>query len=93
MMDKYAWQAAAFYSAKRIISRKYRTKAFLAEELLREVIKDIGETVDFRAFGGVVRSLSADGFIHSTGYAPAKSSNGSGKKVWEKSKNWGKLCR
>lgn len=92
-MDKYAWQAAAFYSAKRIISRKYRNRAFLAEHLLADVIKDIGETVDFRAFGGVVRSLSADGFIKRAGYAAAKSSNGSIKPKWIKSPNWGKLCR
>lgn len=90
MMDKYAWQAAAYYSAKRIIARKYRAKAFLAEELLREVIKDIGETYDLRSFGGVIRSLSADGFIQRNGYAAAKSSNGSGKPVWEKVPHWSK---
>ena len=90
MMDKYAWQAAAFYSAKRIIARKYRAKAFLAEELLREVIKDIGETYDLRSFGGVIRSLSADGFIQRNGYAAAKSSNGSWKPVWSKVPHWNK---
>ncbi len=88
MMDKYAWSAAAYYSAKRIISRKYRNKSFLAEELLREVIKDIGETADFRAWGHVIRSLSSDGFIHHFGYAAAKSSHYSPKKVWMKVPNW-----
>lgn len=90
MMDKYAWQAAAYYSAKRIIARKYRAKSFLAEELLREVVKDIGETMDFRTFGGTIRSLSNDGFIRSNGYAGARTSNGSGKKVWQKVPGWGK---
>lgn len=90
MMDKYAWQAASYYSAKRIIARKYRAKSFLAEELLREVVKDIGETMDFRTFGGTIRSLSNDGFIRSNGYAAARTSNGSGKKVWQKVKSWTK---
>lgn len=90
MMDKYAWQAASYYSAKRIIARKYRSKAFLAEELLREVIKDIGETYDLRSFGGVIRSLSNDGFIQRIGYAAAKTSNGSGKPAWIKVPHWGK---
>lgn len=84
MMDKYAWQALAFYSAKRIIARKYRAKAFLAEELLRDVVKDIGETYDLRTFGGTIRSLSADGCIRRNGYAAAKTSNGSAKPVWVK---------
>lgn len=88
MMDKYAWQAASYYSAKRIIARKYRAKAFLAEELLKDVIKDIGETYDLRSFGGTIRSLSADGFIRRNGYAAAKSSNGSIKPVWIKVPNW-----
>lgn len=90
MMDKYAWQAAAYYSAKRIIARKFRAKAFLAEELLWHVINDIGMTYDFRSFGGVIRSLSNDGFIRSNGYAAARTSNGSGKKVWQKVPDWGK---
>ena len=90
MMDKYAWQAASYYSAKRIISRKYRAKAFLAEELLREVIKDIGETADFRAWGHVIRSLASDGFIRHEGYAAAKSSHYSPKKVWMKVPCWSK---
>jgi len=90
MMDKYAWQAASYYSAKRIIARKYRTKSFLAEELLVDVVKDIGETMDFRTFGGTIRSLSNDGFIRSNGYAAARTSNGSGKKVWIKVPHWGK---
>ena len=88
MMDKYAWQAASYYSAKRIIARKYRTKSFLAEELLVDVVKDIGETMDFRTFGGTIRSLSSDGFIRSNGYAAARTSNGSGKKVWIKVPHW-----
>lgn len=90
MLDKYSWQAASYYSAKRIIARKYRAKAFLAEELLKDVIKDIGETYDLRSFGGTIRSLSADGFIRSNGYAAAKTSNGSGKKVWAKVPHWSK---
>lgn len=90
MMDKYAWQAASYYSAKRIIARKYRSKSFLAEELLRDVVKDIGETYDLRTFGGTIRSLSADGCIHRNGYAAAKSSNGSIKPVWVKVPKWSK---
>lgn len=90
MMDKYAWQAAAYYSAKRIIARKYRTKSFLAEELLIDVIWDIGETLDFRAFGGTIRSLSNDGFIRRNGFAAAKTSRGSIKPVWIKVPHWSK---
>lgn len=83
MMDKYAWQALAFYSAKRIIARKYRAKAFLAEELLREVIKDIGETYDYRTWGNVIKALASDSLINHTGFAPAKTSHGSVKKLWQ----------
>jgi len=90
MLDKYVWQAAAYYSAKRIIARKYRAKSFLAEELLREVVKDVGETLDYRSFGGVIRSLSNDGFIRANGYAAARTSNGSIKKVWVKVPRWSK---
>jgi len=90
MLDKYVWQAAAYYSAKRIIARKYRAKSFLAEELLRDVVNDIGETMDFRTFGGVIRSLSNDGFIRANGYAAARTSNGSGKKIWIKVPHWSK---
>lgn len=90
MMDKFAWQAAAYYSARRIIARKYRAKAFLAEELLVDVVKDIGETIDFRAFGGTIRSLSNDGFIRRNGFAAAKTSRGSIKPVWIKVPDWGK---
>lgn len=90
MMDKYAWQAAAYYSAKRIIARKYRAKAFLAETLLADVVKDIGETYDYRCWGAVVRSLSKDGLIFDFGYAPAKTSHGSGKKLWLKWPKWSK---
>lgn len=88
MMDKYAWQAASFYSAKRIIARKYRAKSFLAEQLLIDVVKDIGETTDFRAWGNVIRSLATDGFIRHNGYAAAKSSHYSPKKVWIKVPHW-----
>lgn len=90
MMDKYAWQAASYYSAKRIIARKYRAKSFLAEELLRDVVKDIGETMDFRTFGGTIRSLSNDGFIRRNGFAAAKTSRGSIKPVWQKVPDWSK---
>lgn len=90
MLDKYSWSAASYYSAKRIIARKYRNKAFLAEELLRDVVKDIGETYDLRTFGGTIRSLSADGCISRNGYAAAKSSNGSIKPVWIKVPSWSK---
>ncbi len=90
MMDKYAWQAASYYSAKRIIARKYRAKSFLAEELLVDVVKDIGETMDFRTFGGTIRSLSNDGFIRRNGFAAAKTSRGSIKPVWQKVPSWTK---
>ena len=89
MMDKYAWQAASFYSAKRIIARKYRAKSFLAEQLLIDVVKDIGETTDFRAWGNVIRSLASDGFIRHNGYAAAKSSHYSPKNLWMKVPKWG----
>lgn len=90
MMDKYAWQASAYYSAKRIISRKYRTKAFLAEELLRDVVKDIGETYDYRCWGAVIRSLFSDKRIERAGFSAAKSSNYSHKYLWRKTNNWSK---
>lgn len=90
MMDKYVWQAASYYSAKRIIARKYRAKSFLAEQLLIDVVNDIGETTDFRAWGNVIRSLASDGFIRHDGYAAAKSSHYSPKKVWIKVPHWSK---
>lgn len=88
MLDKYSWSAAAYYSAKRIIARKYRAKAFLAETLLIDVVKDIGETTDFRVWGHVIRSLARDGLIHNFGFAAAKSSHYSPKKLWMKVPSW-----
>ena len=91
VMDNAAWASVAYSAAKKIIARKYRAKPFLAEQLLWHVINEIGMTYDFRVFGGVIRSLSNDGFIRSNGYAAARTSNGSGKKVWVKVPNWSKL--
>lgn len=90
MMDKYAWAAAAYYSAKRTISRKFRNKPFRAEQILVEVVKDIGDTYDLRSFGGVIQSLRNDGLIEHAGHSPAKTSNGSPKNQWKKSGKWGK---
>lgn len=90
MIESNSWKSLAYYSAKRIIARKYRAKSFLAEELLVDVVKDIGETMDFRTFGGTIRSLSNDGFIQRIGYAAAKTSNGSAKPEWIKVPHWGK---
>ncbi|CAL1778204.1 hypothetical protein BRC2024_HCTLARHO_CDS_0014 [Acinetobacter phage vB_AbaS_Silvergun] len=91
MMDKQAWQNAAFFTAKRIIANKYRSRAFLAEELLADVVQAIDDVFDRRAWGGVIRTLSSDGYIRRNGYAAAKSSNGSGKPVWIKVPGWSKL--
>ena len=91
MIDKQAWQNAAYFTAKKIIANKYRCKVFLAEELLADVVKAIDDVYDRRAWGGVIRTLSADGFIRHHGYAPAKSSRGSIKPVWRKSRNWSRL--
>lgn len=90
MMDKQAWQSAAFFTAKRLIANKYRYKSFLAEHLLADVVARVGDVYDRRAWGTVIRTLSSDGLIYSVGYAPAKSSHGSGKKLWNKSRGWGK---
>lgn len=90
MMDKYAWQAASYYSAKRIIARKYRSKAFLAETLLADVVKDIGETYDYRCWGAVIRSLLSDKLIERSGFSAAKTSNYAPKHLWKKSKGWSK---
>lgn len=90
MLDKYSWSAAAYYSAKRIIARKYRAKSFLAETLLADVVKDIGECFDYRVWGGVVRCLSSDGYIKINSFGRAKSSRGSFKPKWVKCPDWWK---
>lgn len=90
MLDKSAWQAGAYYSARRVIASKFRTKGFTAEDVLQEVVKDIGFTSDFRAFGNVIQSLHSDGLIYKDGYRAAKSSNYSAKPIWRKSAKWGR---
>lgn len=91
MIDKQAWQNAAYFTAKKIIANKYRCKVFLAEELLADVVKAIDDVYDRRAWGGVIRTLSADGFIRQQGYAAARTSRGSIKPVWGKVPNWSKI--
>lgn len=88
MMSKDEWTTAAYYSARRVIAAKHRKGKFLAENLLRQVVTDIGETADFRSFGPVIQSLKADGLIECSGYAPAISSNYSPKKLWRKLPRW-----
>jgi len=78
------WQSAAYFAAKKHL-RRVKTR-FLAEDLLKAVIDSIGDTVDRRAFGGVIRSLSADGIIKRAGVGSAKTSNGSLKPYWAKVK-------
>lgn len=82
MTTKQEWQSLAYFSAKRTL-RKW-SERFLAEDLLAMVVVDIGEPMDRRSWGGVIRSLSADRVIKRAGVGAAKSSNRSLKPYWKK---------
>lgn len=82
VMDNAAWASVAYSAAKKIIARKYRAKSFLAEHLYRDLVKKVGEPFDARTNGQVIKALAADKEIIHTGFAPAKTSNGSVKKLW-----------
>ena len=90
VMDNAAWASVAYSAARKIISTKYRKRAFLAEHLYQDIVKKVGEPYDARSHGRVIKALSNDKLIVSVGYAAARTSNGSGKKVWQKVSDWGK---
>lgn len=90
VMENSAWASVAYSAARKIIATKYRNRAFLAEHLYQDIIKKVGDPFDARTHGQVIKALSSDGLIWNDGYAPAKSSHGSGKKVWFKSEGWSK---
>lgn len=76
------WKHAALPVARKIVRRK--RKPFLAESILKDVVAQVGLPKDGRSFGAVVKSLAADGDIRAIGYAPAKTSHGSAKTLWER---------
>lgn len=77
-MNKDEWMSAALFSAKKIVKRWKRSySTFTAEQLLREVEKDIGDAHERRWFGATILTLKADRVIARCGYSPAKSSHGS----------------
>lgn len=90
VMDNAAWASVSYSAARKIIATKYRKRAFLAEHLYQDIVKKVGEPYDARTMGRVIRALSCDALIQPVGYAPARTSNGSGKKVWIKSPYWSK---
>lgn len=90
VMDNAAWASVAYSAARKIIATKYRKRAFLAEHLYQDIVKKVGEPFDARSHGRVIKALSNDKLIIWVGYAAARTSNGSGKKVWQKVPDWGK---
>ena len=84
VMDNAAWASVAYSAARKIIATKYRKRAFLAEHLYQDIVKKVGEPFDARTNGVIIKTLSMDGIIYSDSYAPAKTSNGSGKKLWKR---------
>lgn len=83
VMENAVWASVAYSAAKKIIARKYRAKSFLSEELLKDIVDQVGEPFDARTMGSVVKALASDGSIIHTGFAPAKTSNGSVKNLWQ----------
>ncbi len=90
VMDNAAWASVAYSAARKIIATKYRRRAFLAEHLYQDIVKKVGEPFDARSHGRVIKALSNDKLITWIGYAAARTSNGSGKKVGQKVPDWGK---
>lgn len=90
VMENAAWASVAYSVARKIIATKYRKREFLAEHLYKDIVKKVGEPFDARTMGRVVRALSADDLIRSFGVAAAKTSNGSLKPVWIKTRDWGR---
>lgn len=83
VMDNAAWASVAYSAARKIIATKYRKRAFLAEHLYQDIVKKVGEPFDARVMGSVVKALASDGSIIHTGFAHAKTSNGSVKNLWQ----------
>lgn len=90
VMENAAWASVAYSAAKKIIARKYRAKSFLSEELLKDIVAQVGEPWDRRTMGTVIRGLNCDGLIIRCGVAGAKTSRGSLKPVWIKVPMWSK---
>lgn len=86
VMENSAWASVAYTAARKIIATKYRSRDFLAEHLYQDLVKRVGEPFDARTNGVIIKALSSERFIFSDSYAAAKTSNGSGKKLWKKCK-------
>ncbi len=80
--EKAEWQSAANYAARKAL--RYMRGPWLAEDLLRNVLKYVPEPADRRQFGPVIQALARDKVIDFHGYAPAKTSRGSPKCQWRK---------
>ena len=78
--SKEKWQSMAYFASKKAIKR--HCGPFLAEKILAEVVKNIGEPLDRRSYGGVIQSLHKDGFIERIGYGSAVTSNRAPKVLW-----------
>lgn len=81
-MNKSEWLDQAYYAATRAL--RYTNKPFLAEDLLKKVLKYVDAPADARAWGNVIRRLHADKRIVRNGVAPAKTSHDSLKIQWVK---------
>ena len=77
-----AWQDAAYFATRRLLRKT--EGAWMAEEILPNVIAKIGEPNDRRSFGAVVRRLRLDGHVQPAGVGRARTSHSSLKTRWER---------
>lgn len=82
-MNKDEWLSAAHFSARKMLRRWKDKRPFVAEVLLAAVEMDIGPANERRWFGAVIKEMSQSGVIIHKGFAPAKTSHGSVKKLWQ----------
>lgn len=79
------WTSAAIPVARKIVRRM--RKSFMAEEIMPEVVKRVGQPKEPRNFGAVIQALSREGEIRMVGYAFARTSNNSPKILWAKAES------
>lgn len=75
-----AWLGAARWHLRALLPGT----VFLAEQIAASVAQRGLSTPDARALGVVIREAARDGLIETAGFAPARTSHGSPKRLWRR---------
>lgn len=77
-MNKQAWQSAAYHALVRFA--KQASKPFTIEQAREKIAID--PPADLRWWGAVTKTAKREGVLRESGWAPARSSNYSPKRVY-----------